>query len=281
MHVRRILATIDLSAPSHQALVAAGELAACAKAEIIILSVIRNPWDLIHPDEVEPLRRTHGGSPADLAAARATERLRHTVDAGGIPAPAISYRIAFGVPGIEIPRVAEEEHADVVVVGRTAAAGPRSPAQRVTDATLRRSRVPVLVAPLTHRVYQRVLACVDDSPNAPTVLSAALGVAECLHAHPLALHVQPAGVPPESSGDRPHWLRRLEQAGGEGGTTVAACETVVREGSPATEILAAADAVSADVIVIGYCRGMSLDDDNGVAVRVLRRAACAVLAVPI
>jgi nucleotide-binding universal stress UspA family protein len=281
MQVRRVLATIDLAAPSPKTLVAAAELATVAQADLTVLTVIRDPWALVHADEIEGFRRTHSGSPADLAASRATERLREMVQAAALATPSVTYRAAFGVPGIEIPRIAEEEHADVVVLGRAAPTERHEPGKRVTEATLRRSRVPVLIAPPTHHVYRRVLACVDDSHNAPAVLSAAQAIAECFHARPLALHVQPTSVPPMASAGRPRWLRRLEQGEGEGGAAVAVCETIVREGSPATEILAAASAEDADLIVIGYCRGMSLDDANGIAVRVLRRAPCAVLAVPI
>jgi len=282
MQVRHVLATIDLTAPSSKTLVAAAELAAVASADLTILTVIRDPWELVHADEVEGFRRMHSGSPADLAAVRATERLRDIVEPAALPIPNVIYRVAFGVPGIEIPRIAEEEHADVVVLGRTSLPTPeREAEERVTEATLRRSRVPVLIAPPTHHVYRRVLACVDDSPDAPAVLAVALAIAECFHARPLALHVQPTSVPPVASSGRPRWLRRLEQAEDQGGAAVALCETVVREGSPATEILAAAAAERADLIVLGYCRGMSPDDPNGIAARVLRRAPCAVLAVPI
>lgn len=281
MHVRRVLATIDLSAPRHQTLLVAAEMAACAKADLVVMSVVRDPWELVRADEVEGFRRTHSGSPADLATARATRRLREMVEPAGLPVSTVTYRIAFGLPGIEIPRIAEEEGVDVVVLGRSAGQDLSEPAKRVTDAVLRRSRVPVLIAPMSHRVFQRVLACVDDSPNAPVVLEAALAFAECLHAHPLALHVQPTQAPPGVIAGRPRWLRRLEQAEGAEGAAVALCETIVREGSPATEILAGASAERADLIAIGYCRGMSLDDHNGIAVRVLRRARCAVLAVPI
>ena len=84
---------------------------------------------------------------------------------------------------------------------------------------------------------------------------------------------------------RPRWLRLLEEAATQtGAVAVAAYETQVRQGDSATEILAEAAAEDADLIVIGYCRGMSLGAaaaPNGVAARVLRRAQCAVLTVPI
>jgi nucleotide-binding universal stress UspA family protein len=62
---------------------------------------------------------------------------------------------------------------------------------------------------------------------------------------------------------------------------VTACETLVRQGDPATEILA--EAQDGDLLVIGYRRGMILDEPAapGIATRVLRRATCAVLAVPV
>ena len=141
--------------------------------------------------------------------------------------------------------------------------------------------VPVLIAPSAHQVYRRVLAGVDDSPNASAVLNAAITIGDCFGARIAALHVEPTSTLPALPSDRPHWLRRLEQREGEGGAVVAACETLVRQGDPATEILAEAD--DSDLLVIGYRRGMMLDEPAapGIATRVLRRATCAVLAVPV
>ena len=278
--MRRVLAAVDLSSPSPKGLVTAAELAAAARAELIVLTVLKDPWQLVAPEEVEGYRRMHSGSPASLAAERATERLQHLTARAALPAPTISCRAVFGVPGIEIPRHAEQAGADVVVLGRSAAQGPREFTQSVTAATLRRSRTPVLIAPETHCVYRRVLACVDDSPNASTVLAAALALGGCFDAHTVALHVRPSDAMAVPPGERPRWLRRLERSDSEGWTAVATCETIVRQGDAATEILAAAN--QADLLAIGYCRGMSLDAAaTGVAVRVLRRATCAVLAVPV
>lgn len=282
MRIRRVLAAVDLSSPSPKGVLAAAELAAAVQAELIVLTVLRDPWELVAPGEVEGYRRLHIGSPASLAAARAAERLQHLAAPAALPAPSVSYRTAFGLPGIEIPRYSEEVGADVVVLNRSAREAPQDFVKTVTAAILRRSRVPVLIAPATHHVYRRVLACVDDTPNAPAVLAAALAIGDCFGAHISALHVKPTdAVSPLAPGERPRWLRRLEE-GGDGGTAVASYVTLVREGDPATEILAAAAAGQADVVVIGYCRGMNLDAmPKGVTARVLRRVECAVLAVPV
>jgi len=280
MRVRRVLAAVDLSSSSPKAVLAAAELAALTKAELIVLTVLRDPWALVGPQELEAYRRARTGSPAALAATRASERLQQLAGPAALPARSVSYRTAFGLPGIEIPRHAEEVGADVLVLGRPTVQRPQNGAPSVTAAILRRSRVPVLIAPTGHRVCRRVLAGVDDSPNAQTVLNAAITIGDCFGARIAALHVRPTSAPVLPS-DRPRWLRRLEQAEGDGGAVVAACETLVRQGDPATEILAEAE--HCDLLVIGYRRGMILDEPAapGIATRVLRRATCAVLAVPV
>ena len=281
MRVRRVLAAVDLSASSPKAVLAAAELAAVAKAELIVLTVLQDPWELVGPEEVEGYRRARTGSPAALAATRAAQRLQQLTGPAALPAHSVSYRTAFGLPGIEVPRHAEESGADILVLGRPSAKRPQNKGPSLTAAILRRSRIPVLIAPTTHRVYQRVLAAVDDSPNAPTVLNAAITVGDCFGAQIAALHVKPTSTLPVQSSDRPRWLRRLEQTESGGGAVVAACETLVRQGDPATEILAQAQ--DSDLLVIGYHRGMLLDEPAapGIATRVLRRATCAVLAVPV
>ena len=281
MHVRRVLAAVDLSTSSPKAVLAAAELAAVAKAELIVLTVLLDPWALVGPDELEGYRRARAGSPAALAATRATKRLQQLAGPAVLPAHSVSYRTAFGLPGIEIPRHADEVGADILVLGRPTVQRPQNQASSVTAAILRRSRVPVLIAPSAHPVYRRVLVGVDDSPNAPAVLNAAITLGDCFGARIAALHVKPTSALPVQPSERPRWLQRLEQAEGDGGAIVATCETLVRQGDPATEILAEAE--HCDLLVIGYRRGMILDEPTapGIATRVLRRATCAVLAVPV
>jgi nucleotide-binding universal stress UspA family protein len=152
----------------------------------------------------------------------------------------------------------------------------------VTPATLRRSRVPVLVAPPVHEVYQRVLACVDDSPNASRVLEAATTLGECFGVRTVALHVEPAATGILAAGERRRWLSRLEETAAGG--TVLALETVVRQGDVVSEILNEARNGLDPLIVFGYHRGMNYGAAGAVttvAARLLRRATNALLAVPV
>jgi nucleotide-binding universal stress UspA family protein len=283
MQIQRVLAGISLQAPNPRAALTAAEVAAVAHAELEVLTVLANPWELVHADEVEGLRRTHLGSPAEVAAQRACERLEQLAAPAALSAPRVSYRAAFGWPSVELVRRAEETSADLIVLGNS---GPGSigPAENVTPATLRRSRVPVLVAPPVHQVYQRLLACVDDSPHAFRVLAAATTLADCFGIPTAALHVEPASSAILSEGGRRPWLTRLEEETTGGGGTVLALETIVRQGDVVSEILHEASSGPGALIVFGYHRGMNYGAAGAVttvAARLLRRAKGALLAVPV
>lgn len=283
VQVRRVLSAVSLYTPSPKAVLTAAEVAAVFHAELTVLTVLRDPWELVTPDEVEGFRRMQDGSPANLAAARAIERLRELSRSAVLSAPSVSYRAAFGWPSIEIARCAEEIGADLIVLGKGEEVA-RGATENVTTSTMRRSRVPVLVAPAEHRAYRHVLACVDDSPHATDVLEVAQAIAESFGAHFVALHVEPAEAGVLASGERRPWLRYVEHNGHGGGASVAPCETIVRQGDVTSEILAECRAEDADLIVFGYRRGMNYGDAGAVttvSARLLRRADCALLAVPV
>lgn len=284
MQLRRVLAGISLQAPNPRAALTAAEVAAVAHAELEVLTVLANPWELVHADEVEGLRRARLGSPADVAARRACERLERLAGPAVLSAPRVTYRAAFGWPSVELVRHAEETGADVIVLGSSGGA-PLGPAEDVTPATLRRSRVPVLVAPRAHEVYRRVLACVDDGPHASQVLDAAATLGDCFGIHTVALHVEPASGAILSGGGRRPWLTRLEEEATKGGGgTALALETIVRQGDVVSEILNEATNGPDALIVFGYHRGMNYGAAGAVttvAARLLRRATSALLAVPV
>jgi len=281
MHIQRVLAGISLQAPTPRAALTAAEIAAVAHAELEVMTVLPSPWEMVHGDEVEGLRRAHLGSPAEVAAARACERLQQLVAPAVLSAPRASYRATFGWPSVELVRRAEEIEADLIVLGSSGHA-TIGPAEDVTPATLRRSRVPVLVAPPAHEVYQRVLACVDNSPSAAKVLEAATALGGCLGVPTVALHVESATSGVVATGGRRPWLSHLEERAG-GGTAVA-LETVVRQGDVVSEVLSEANNGPDSVIVFGYHRGMNYGAAGAVttvAARLLRRATSALLAVPV
>ncbi len=281
MQIRRVLAGISLQAPTPRAALTAAEVAAVAHAELEVMTVLASPWELVHADEVEGLRRTHLGSPAEVAAQRACKRLEELAGPAVLSAPQVSYRAAFGWPSVELVRRAEEMAADMIVLGNSGHAGI-GPAEDVTPATLRRSRVPVLIAPPVHEVYQRVIACIDDGHDAPRVLEAATALGDCFGVHTVALHVEPQAAGTGAAGGRRPWLSRLEDT--TGGGTVLALETLVRQGDVVFEILNEAKNGPDPLIVFGYHRGMNYAAAGAVttvAARLLRRATSALLAVPV
>ena len=281
MPIQRVLAGISLQAPNPRAALTAAEVAAVAHAELEVMTVLASPWELVPADEVEGLRRAHLGSPAEVAAQRACERLQQLAGPAVLGAPRVSYHAAFGWPSVEMVRRAEETSADLIVLGSSGHSGI-GPAEDVTPATLRRSRVPVLVAPPVHEVYRRVLACVDNSPHAAKVLEAATALGDCLGVHTVALHVEPASAGIVAAGGRRPWLARLEE--GSGGATMLALETLVRQGDVVSEILNEERNGPDALIVFGYHRGMNYGAAGAVttvAARLLRRATSALLAVPV
>ncbi len=283
MHLHRVLSAVSLYTPAPRAALAAAEVAALAHAELTVLTVLKDPWELVRADEVEDIRRAHRGSPAALATERAQARLKTLVGPAVLSAPSVAYRTAFGMPSVEIARCAEEIGADLIVIGRGTEI-VQSREESVTAATLRRTRVPVLVAPLHHGVVRHILACADDSPNSSSVLDAALAMGEYYDARVVALHVEPTGASGVVPGESRPWLRSLDRAREDRGTAVAECETAVRQGDPATEILAQAATDHTDLLVFGYRRGLHYGDAAAigtVAVRLVRHTECALLAVPV
>lgn len=254
MELRKIVVGVDRSTRGEHALRVAAQLAAAADASLIALTVV----DAASASQPEAL----AGLVAGITRAR--------------------HRVRLGAPMVEIARFAEQEAADLIVLGRcatTPAALRRTGTP--TEGTLRRARVPVLIVPEGHQIAGRVLAAVAADPEAVGVLSAALSFADLLHARVHALHVESeyalAGAQARSG------LSVLTATMTRLPPPHAAPELVIRRGDPAREILAAIPAQRCDLVVIGRRRGSAaLDREaNGVAARVLAQAACAVLAVPL
>jgi hypothetical protein len=99
MQIHRVLGAVSLDTPAPRAALAAAEVAALAHAELTVLTVLRDPWELVRPDEVESLRRTHGGSPASVAVERACTRLKELAGPAVLSAPRVTYRTASGQCG--------------------------------------------------------------------------------------------------------------------------------------------------------------------------------------
>ena len=199
------------------------------------------------------------------------------------PRPAMQYAIAYGLPGVEISRIAERVGADLLVLGRK----QRTEAMRLllgdtADAVARRSRIPCLFVPPWGASFDRILVAVDGSPRGSAVLRFAVGFADAVGAGLRVLTVERPwpGEPADLALTVPVTRGKPIQAGLDGGP---ALEVEVRHGEAAEQILEAAKETEEGVVVVGCHRGgpAGVIEAGSTARHVIHQAPCAVLTVPL
>ncbi len=265
LRLRHVVAATDESGAGRQAVWAARAVAARAGARVTVLRVV--PLD-------------------DRGASSALEQLRRWVESDLPPAenePPMEFALAYGLPGIEITRFAEQVDADLLVLGRT----PRSRMARLllgdtADAVARRSRVPCLFVPPRGVALRSGLVAVEGSGRGSAVLRAADSLAREVGVDLRVLTVEPtyAGEPahlavltPAASSAR---IRsHVREALGH--------EPEVRRGVPAEQILAAVDEHQPDLAILGCHRGgpAGVIEGGSTTRRVIHAAPCAVLTIPL
>ncbi len=185
-----------------------------------------------------------------------------------------------GIPAIEIAREAESRGADLIVLGRD------FPPQKdlrhggnTVEGTVRRARAPCLLMPRGQHGFAPVLAAVDGGPDSRDVIAAALLIGRLFNAPVRAVHVE-ARVPASVSATA--WSDESQPSIG-GVIPAGECETIVCQGDPVSEILRVVREDDAGLLVVGHHRGGPIRSHatSGVAERLLQRAPCAVLTVPI
>ena len=170
--IRHILSATDQSAPSLQALDRAADLAAATGASHTVVQALGL-------DALGPLRNLLGeraDAVAHTALAQQRDALaRALADRARPPGPEPKLRVEPGLASRVVPALADEEDADLVVVG----ARGQSPVRRMllgstASHLLRKSRCPVLVVrkPFLH-AYRRVLLPLDFSPGSALALQLA------------------------------------------------------------------------------------------------------------
>jgi len=279
MEFRTIVAALDDSEVGRRAAVTAASLAAQVGARLTILTVL-------------PPQGTAPPVPEWLM--RQAQRIGPGVDTH--PAAVV------GLPGVEIARFAEEHRADLIVIGRSR----RSPTERllvgdIADAVARRSSVPCLFVPQELPGITRILAAVDGTERGFGVLVAAVDFAQAVEGRLRVLTVEPQrpddeppGLPHLPDGrsarlsqavdrlrvDQPlPWANWEPQPGSERGARA----LVVRQGSPADEILAEVAAANPDVLAFGFRRGgpPGMLEGKSVGRRLAHACPCATLTIPL
>jgi nucleotide-binding universal stress UspA family protein len=195
--------------------------------------------------------------------------------------------VAFGIPGIEICRMADLRSAGLVVLGRR----PRAPDHRLllgetADAVVRRSGRPVLAIPQGITEFPRVLAALDGTERCSQVLACARQFADTVGATLSGVTVEPVLANEDRSRvDLPRArslkVRQLLAEAGQADGKMLPLR--IRRGHPVDEILAAVDEAKASVLVVGYRRGGPPKEVKATetARNLLYAAPCAVLTVPL
>jgi nucleotide-binding universal stress UspA family protein len=279
MAYSKIIVGVDESPSGADALRAGAQIAAASEAELEALRVVRNPWRLITPSEVATARPVHERSFAELAATRECAEVQCLLDTLTIGSTRARPAIRFGIPAIEVPRWTELEGADLLVVGHQPV-GPleRRPAGRTLEGILRRAAVPTLVVPFGQRTWKRVLVLADPPIAAGDVLAAGLAFAEPFDSEVIVLDVD--SEPLTAVAGRTEVIARKAFALWSRRSRGGGLDVATSRGDLAGEALKVAHEAKADVLVVGRRRGESVAE-AGVLSRILQRAPCAVLVVPI
>jgi nucleotide-binding universal stress UspA family protein len=292
MDLRHVVAATDESAAGHHATLAAARLAQAAGARLTVLFVKPARAAQVTVRDIGPT--TFEASPA----VREFSRALHDDLAREAPELTPGYAGLWGVPGVEIPRFAEDHEADLLVLGRK----PRTQAQRVfmgdtADAVARRSRVPCLFVLPGSRGIERALACLDGTERGMRVFHVARALTAVAAARLQSVTVEPVWLdePEELAGILPgarslRLTRTLDRvrfaAANEGedwGGKTSDARLRVRRGDVVLEILIEVQESGADLLVIGYHRGgpPGMVEGGSVARKLLHAAPCGVLTVPL
>jgi nucleotide-binding universal stress UspA family protein len=215
-----------------------------------------------------------------------------------VPTPDIG--AAFGIPGIEICRFAEDRRADLLVLGRK----PRTRAARLllgdtADAVARRSLVPSLYVPPGTGPIRRMLVALDGSERGMIVFRRACLIAAAIGATLAIVTVEPSYAnEPESLAEALPTTRSqalMDRVAAQAAADKLACLdhhagngatpglVAIRRGDVVAQVLAAVEATGADVLAVGYHRGGPPGSIEGgsIARRLAHQAPCAFLAVPL
>ena len=294
MRLQRIVIGIDFSEPS----IAAAKWTIhrfAPRAEVILVHAIEIP---------EPpsfLRERLPGKDAIADAVREGAEERLLAMAAALGSSRVSFRLGVGDAVDELTRAAHELDADLIAVGTHGERPTRWPHLGSTaELLISASSIPVLLATgMRDETPQRIVAAVDDDAVSYWVLQWARELSERFAASVTALHVVSARVLSHvlsmalvgSSGaeiggtqlheefrsDTRRWLQKLVGAG----MKPARAGSEIAFGHPSHEILAAADRLQSDLIVLGSRRPGRLRRAmvGSVASSVVRNASRPVLVV--
>ncbi len=161
----KVMAAVHQTPAGVHALRAAALVADAAGAELIALSIFRDPWQSIRPEEVSALRRP-AIAPSEVAEERGVAELQQVVTAT-IGTARATPMVRFGNPGTGLARWARLEGADLLILGRQPLGQfERRPAGLTLQETLRSAALPCLCVPFGQRTWTHVLGVLGSERDA-------------------------------------------------------------------------------------------------------------------
>ena len=277
MELRHVVAATDQSEAGHHAVLVAARLTEHAGARLTVLSV--RPVSPAGAAAERPVSDQEGQTLLrDLSQRLEADLRRHA------PGVSPSFTVLSGVPGIEIPRYAEEHAGDLLVLGRK----QRTQRQRMflgdtADAVARRSQVPCLFIGVDCDDFAPMLVCLDSTERSVQVFQAASDFARSTGTKLQAVTVEPVWLnePEDLAAALPaSRTMRLNRTLDRG---MGPTDLRIRRGNVLTELLAEAADTSARLLAFGYHRGgpPGIVEGGSVARGLLHSALCAVLTVPL
>lgn len=288
MQLRHVVVATDESGEGRSAVRTGLDLAARASARLTIMRVFS-----LEP--VPLLGSVVGGVLTAHGAGTALERLQQWLEPElqGGPTIPVELGIAFGVPGIEICRFAEQRGADLLVLGRKhRSAMARLLVGDTADAVIRRSRVPCLFVEQGSVPLGHFLVALDGTERGMRVFSVARDIADAVGAGLGVVTVDdvkvpqlPEPVPPLPLTRSSRLWHELEPVTGRKGGSACPTETAVaiRQGRTVPEVLAEVAGSGADLLAFGCHRGgpAGILETGGTARHLAHTAPVSVLTIPL
>lgn len=277
MELRHVVAATDQSAAGHHAVQVAARLAGKAAARLSVLTV-KPAAQAAAPGATLMTESERQSVLRDLASGL-EPRLAKLA-----PSVTAEFTVLAGVPGVEIPRFAEEHGGDLLVLGHTV----RTRQQRIflgdtADAVARRSRLPCLFVEPQQDDLSPMLVCVDASERSVSVYQTASDFAREAGLLLRAVTVEPVWLnePEDLAAALPasrtlRLNRDLDRSG-------LPSDLRIRRGNVLGELLAEAGESGTRLLAFGYHRGgpPGVLEGRSVARNLLHSALCAVLTVPL
>jgi nucleotide-binding universal stress UspA family protein len=287
MLIRHIVVATDESEAGRSAVRTGLDLAERTFARLTVMRVVSI-------ESIPLLGSVVGGGVGPDGAATALERLQRWVEAELEPTCPVSVElgIAFGIPGIEICRFAEQRGADLLVLGRKhRSAVARLLVGDTADAVIRRSRLPCLFEEQGAQPLSQLLVALDGSDRGMRVYAAARDFAQAVGLGLTVVTVE-CGDRPEALDPVPPlpltrssrlWSELEPPASRRGTPASAEIAVTIRQGRPVAEVLAEIAETGADVLTFGCHRGgpAGILESGGTARHLLHSAPVSVLTIPL